>query len=89
MIGQKARLLIAAVSAILIAFLLVGITYLVFPEQTDQMPIPVPEPSMSAQVFGAIFWIAITTIVAFTVVGTILIIGKIRRGKSYSTPTEY
>ncbi len=79
--GQKARLFIAAASGVLVAFLLVGLTYIVFPER-NTMPIPMPMPSVSVQIYMAIYWLVIAIIIAVLIVGTAVLIGKIRSKRS-------
>lgn len=83
-IGQKAKLLTAIILAPALAISLLEISYLLIPEQ---MPIPMPEPSMLNQIFGAILWIGIAALIAVAVVGTTLVINRVRRKEDKETET--
>lgn len=77
---------IAAVLAVALAFLLVGMSYLLFPDQTSQeppigIPIPKPEPVID-QVFWAIQWIGLAAFIAIAAAGTILLINQIKSKKT-------
>ena len=85
------KMAIAAVLAVALAFLLVGMSYLFFPAQPSQeppigMPLPKPEPVID-QVFWALQWIGLAAFIAITVVGSMLLITRIRSKKT-STHNE-
>jgi hypothetical protein len=84
--GQKTKMATAVILAILSAFLLVGVSYILFPEQTSQeppipMPIPKPEP-LAEQIVWAIGWIGLAAGIANAVVGAMLLISQIRAKNS-------
>ncbi len=79
MIGQKAKLFSAIIFACLLAFSLIGLTYLVFPERTNQMPPPLPEPSRFAQISIAIYWIGITALVTAAIIGLFVLVTRVKR----------
>ncbi|MEM2081496.1 MAG: hypothetical protein QW744_04405 [Candidatus Bathyarchaeia archaeon] len=85
MIGQKMTMAAAAVLAVALAFLLVGMSYILFPEQTSQeqtpMPIPKPQPLLD-QILWAIQWIGLAAFIAITVVGAVLLMNRIRSKKT-------
>jgi hypothetical protein len=83
-IGQKAKLLTAIILAPALAISLLEISYLLIPEQ---VPIPLPEPSMFNQLFGAILWIGIAALIAVAVVGSTLAISRVRRKEDKETET--
>lgn len=69
--------------ALAIAFLLFGISYILFPSQVSQQPnksIPNIEP-ISDQIFWVIQWISLAAITAIAAVGTILFASRIRTRK--------
>ena len=83
MIGQKGKMTIAVIAAISLGLLLVGITYILFPNQTsEQTPIPKPIPSMSNQIFSAVLWISLAASIAITVVGAVVMVNRIRSKKT-------
>ena len=83
MIGQKGKMTIAVIGAISLGLLLVGITYIFFPNQTsEQTPIPKPIPSMSNQIFSAVLWIGLGAFIAITVVGAVVMVNRIRSKKT-------
>ena len=86
LIGQKMKMAAAAVLAVALAFLLVGMSYILFPEQTSQepptpIPIPKPEPLLD-QILWAIQWIGLAAFIAITVVGAVLLMNRIRGKKT-------
>lgn len=85
-IEQKTKMATTVVLAILSAFLLVGISYILFPDQISQqpptpMPTSKPEPLLN-QVLWAIQWVGLAAIVAITIVGAILLISRVRNKKT-------
>lgn len=85
LIRQKMTMAAAAVLAVALAFLLLGMSYILFPEQTSQeptpMPIPKPEPLLD-QILWAIQWIGLAAFIAITAVGALLLINRIRSKKT-------
>jgi ABC-type microcin C transport system permease subunit YejE len=78
-VGQRKKLFGAIILAVILAFSLIGLTYLVFPDKTNQMPIPLPDLSTSVQISMAIYWLGVTAIVAIAIVGVLLVVQRIRR----------
>jgi hypothetical protein len=79
MIGPKVKLFSAVIFACSLVLLLLGLTYLVFPERTGKMPPPLPEPSTFAQISIAIYWIGITAVITLSVVGLFFLLKSLRR----------
>lgn len=81
---QKITIAVAVILAVLSAFLLVGASFLLLPDQTSQpitpMPIPKPEPLLD-QVLWSLQWIGLAALVAVSVVGALLLIRHIRKEK--------
>ena len=70
------------VLAVVLAFLLIGVSYVLFPEPASEGP-PIPMPTskpetITDQVFGALPWIGLAACAASIVVGAMLLISKIR-----------
>jgi hypothetical protein len=80
-VRQNAKLLIAFILAPALALSLLGTSYILFPDRTDQMPEPIPEPSMFVQISSALFWIGIALAIAVSVAGVILFVGRVQRKK--------
>jgi cytochrome oxidase assembly protein ShyY1 len=75
-----------ALLALASAFLLVGISYILFPDQIPQQPpisksIPNVEP-LSDQIFWAIQWIGLAAFIAITAVGAIFLASRIKSKKT-------
>jgi hypothetical protein len=84
--GQKTITATAVILAILSAFLLVGASYILFPDQTSQeppipMPIPKPEP-LAEQIVWALGWIGLAAGIASAVVAAMLLVSRIRTRNS-------
>ena len=80
--GQKTIAAAAIVLAVVLAFLMVGISYVLFPDVTSEEP-PVPMPTskpetLAEQILGALPWIGLAACAASIVVGAMLLISKIR-----------
>lgn len=72
----------AVVLAIVLAFLMVGVSYMLFPDVPSEDP-PIPMPTskpetIADQVFGALPWIGLAACTASIVVGAMLLISKLR-----------
>jgi amino acid transporter len=81
--GQKTMVATAVVLAVVLAFLMVGISYVLFPEPASEGP-PIPMPTskpetIAEQIFGALPWIGLAACTASIVVGLMLLISRIRR----------
>lgn len=72
-------MVLAAVAAILLGLLLLGISYFLTPDQSNQKPLPMPVPSTLNQIFMALLWIGFAALIAFTIVVLALLINRIRR----------
>ncbi len=80
---------IAVIAAILMGFLLVGIAYLFFPDQSiEQIPSPKPMPKTLDQIFSAIFWIGIAASISIIIVGGIFLINQIKGFKLKKSKLE-
>jgi uncharacterized membrane protein len=79
-------MLIAMLLAVALALLLVGMSYVLFPEQSSQEPphgVPIPKPeSLVDQVFWAIQWIGLAALIALCAVGVMLLVVRIRSKKT-------
>jgi uncharacterized membrane protein len=76
---------IAVIAAISVGFLLLGITYVLFPNKTSAMPPPMPFPNWFDQIFPAVLWMGLAAFIAIIAVGAILLINRVKRKK---TPME-
>jgi hypothetical protein len=78
---QKVTIAEAVVLAVLLAFLLVGVSFILLPDQTSQpitpTPIPKPEPLLN-QILWAFQWIGLAALVAISAVGAVLLINRVR-----------
>lgn len=79
-------MVLAVLLAVALASLLVGMSYLLFPEQSSQeppigTPIPKPEPLIN-QVFWTIQWIGLAAIIALAIVGVMLLVVRTRNKKT-------
>ena len=77
--GQKTKMAMAALAALLLSFLLVGISYLLVPSKSSQKPLPMPEPSMQSQIFMAFLWIGLVVLISIAAFGTILLVNRLRK----------
>ena len=72
----------AVVLAVVLTFLLIGVSYVLFPEPASEGP-PIPMPTskpetIADQVFGALPWIGLAACTASIVVGAMLLVSKLR-----------
>jgi hypothetical protein len=82
MMGQKTKIATAVILAILFASLLVGISYILFPIENQQPPIPGPgvEPEyLLGEISWAIFFMSLAALVATLVAVTVLILKRDKR----------
>jgi TRAP-type C4-dicarboxylate transport system permease small subunit len=75
-------MVLSAVAAILLGFLMYGISYLLTPKTSNQVPTPTPPTSMVDEIFGAILWICLAALLAFCIVGVALLINRMRNKKT-------
>ncbi len=73
----------AVTLAILLAVMLAAIGHVLEIYQSiGRMPIPMPVPTVEAQVFQAILWLCVAVFISITVFGaTVLLVSKIRSRK--------
>jgi amino acid transporter len=80
--GQKTIAAAAVVLAVVLAFLMVGVSYVLFPDiPSEEPPIPMPTSkpeTLTEQIFSALPWIGLAACTASIAVGTMLLISKIR-----------
>ena len=82
MTGQKMMAAAAVVLAVVLTFLLIGVSYVLFPDPASEGP-PIPMPTskpetIADQVFGALPWIGLAACTASIVVGAMLLVSKLR-----------
>jgi hypothetical protein len=80
--GQKTIAAAAIVLAVVLAFLMVGVSYVLFPDPSSEGP-PIPMPTskpetIADQVFVALPWIGLAACTASIVVGAMLLISKLK-----------
>jgi ABC-type sugar transport system permease subunit len=76
--GQKTKMGLAAVAALVLSLLLVGISYLLVPNKSSQTPLPMPVPSIINQILVAISWIGLAAALAIIIVATVFLINRIK-----------
>jgi hypothetical protein len=82
-IKQKVRMIIAVLAAIVVGFLVLTVTYIIFPnEKPGQPPNGTPTPDMLNQIFSALLWIGLAALIASTIVGAIFLVNKFRKKKT-------
>ena len=77
----------AVVLAVVLTFLLIGVSYVLFPDPASEGP-PIPMPTskpetIADQVFGALPWIGLAACTASIVVGAMLLISKLRTRRTH------
>ncbi|MDI9578596.1 MAG: hypothetical protein QM398_10745 [Thermoproteota archaeon] len=77
-------MVLTVIVGVLSAFLLLGLSYIIFPETPVQQP-PGPQPTSSpepllSQILWAIQWIGLAAIISISVVGAYLIVNRLRKG---------
>lgn len=85
MIGQKTMIAAAVILAILCAFLVAGISYVSFPSEASQQPIPGPRPKpgdLLSQFAWVILLISLAALVAALIAIMALILNRRKRHNS-------
>jgi len=73
-------MIIAVLAAIAVGFLVLTVTYIIFPNQKPgKPPNGTPTPDMLNQIFSALFWIGLAAFIAIAIVGILLLISRVRR----------
>lgn len=75
--GQKTQMLLAAISALIVSLLLVGISYVLAPSNNETLPMP--EPSIEHQIFTALLWMGLAALFAFITVTISLMLSRMLR----------
>ncbi len=88
----EAKMVIMVIVATLSAFLLLGLSYIIFPDKPIEQP-PIPQPTSSpesllSQILWALQWIGVAAIVSASFVGAFLLINRIIKKKTDENPTE-
>ncbi|NLB77077.1 MAG: hypothetical protein GX799_11555 [Crenarchaeota archaeon] len=83
MITQKAKLVLAAVAAILLTLLLVEISY--FLSSNDLRDTFGPEAPLLNLIFIAIYWIGLAVLISFSIVAIGVLINRIIRKKNMAS----
>ncbi len=88
LIGQKTKMAIAVVLAVFSAFLLLGLSYAVFPDEPSQpLPGPTGNPeSLLSQVIWVIQWVGFAAVVALVIVVAILLVHRVITRKQKQLP---
>ena len=68
---------LAVVAAILLGFLMYGISCLLIPKTSNQVSSPIPPTSMIDSIFGALLWVGLAALLAFTVVAVGVLINRV------------
>jgi hypothetical protein len=80
-VQKRVPVIVAAILAVLLAFLLLGVSYILFPNQTSQpiipTPIPKPEPLLN-QALWTIQWLGVAALIALSAVGALLLISRMK-----------
>jgi len=79
-LGIKVKMLTAIVVAALLGFLMLGLSYVIFPEPTSQEP-PRPMPTTSTepfmgQILWTIQWVGLAAVIAITVALVFLLVNR-------------
>ncbi len=77
LIVEKTKILTSIVLAIVLAFLLFGLSSVLFPSP-EPTPMPGPEVSILDQIFSAVSWVGLAVICAVAIVGAILFASPLR-----------
>lgn len=87
--GLKRQIAIAAFLAILLAFLLAGISCVLFPsEASNGMPLPMSVASTFDLIAGALLWLGLAALITLTVVGAIMLTIRVRNKKTEKEETN-
>jgi len=88
----ETKMVLTVIVGVLSAFLLLGLSYIIFPETPVQQP-PGPQPISSPQpllnqILWAFQWIGLAAIISVSVVGAFLLINHIRKERIDKQQTE-
>jgi len=75
-------MLLAVITAASLGALLLGISYIILPNQPGQMPTPKPIPEMLNQILSAFLWIGLAASIATIIVVTVFLVSRIKNRKS-------
>jgi hypothetical protein len=83
-IGQKTIAATAIVIAVVLAFVLVGVSYVLYPDVASEEP-PIPMPTskpetLTEQIFGALPWLGVAACTASIAAGSLILINRVRKG---------
>ena len=78
MLGLKPQMALATAGAIVLSAILFGVSYLLTPNIDI---LPMPKPSILHQTIMAFFWIGLSALLAFSIVGMGLVIHRVRNKK--------
>jgi hypothetical protein len=80
--GPKLKSAIAVTAAVLAGLMLLPVSYLLTP-QANQNPLPMPVPSVESQIFSASLWIGFAVLVSVSAVGLFVFVQRIgKRNKN-------
>jgi hypothetical protein len=79
---------IAVVAAAVAGFVLLGVTYVIFPNQTSETPPPMPFPDWEKQFFPALLWMGVAALTSFVIISAVLLINRTRR-RNYNRNLEF
>lgn len=85
MITQKAKMVLAAVAALLLTLLLLEISYFLGSDNLHDsfgMPLPTPQAPLLNQIFIALCWIGLVVLISFSMVAIGVFINRIIRRRS-------
>jgi ABC-type phosphate transport system permease subunit len=80
-------MVLAVVAAVLVGFLMYGLSYaicyLLAPDISNQVPAPTPTASITDLIVGSLLWVGLAALIAFTLVVVGLLINRIRNKNRY------
>ena len=81
MLGLKSQMTLAAVAAVLLGLLLLGVSYYLTPETPNQDSLPMPVPSTAHQIFMGILWTGLAATIALAAVAIGVLTNRMRNKK--------